>query len=284
MFTTNLEKKDTDVNPLGIYLKSINGIPLLTRDEEEYYGKKMWEGDEGAKKKLIEGNLRFVVNVARSYQGYGLSLQDLIEEGNIGLINATEKFDYGRGYKFISYAVWWIKQAISKALVFNRSIRLPVDKYNELSTIEKELEKNPREKLSAEEVANKTGISKNNVKFLLEVLDEPTSLDGYTDNNGESYSLVDKVRGYDYEYMQGEFEHRLLSEDIQMALQKLTKQEYEIITSRFGLDGNIHKTLVELGEEYRLSKEWIRQIEKKALEKLRNNKKTKEILESYLVG
>ncbi len=280
MFTTNLEKENTEKSSLGIYLRSINKISLLTKKEKEYYGEKMWRGDEGAKKKIIEGNLRFVVNIAKAYQGNGLSLLDLIEEGNIGLINATEKFDYSRGYEFISYAVFWIRQAITKALASkSRTIRLPVNRYNESLEIKKVLEK--MHDPSVEKIANETGISEYYVKILWQGLDEPISLVS-TDNNGESYSLADKVEGSDYEYMQRKLEHKLLGEDIQMALNKLTEIEQGVITSRFGLDGEIPQTLVEVGEKYGFCKQRISQIEKKALGKLRNNKEDKEILKSYL--
>ncbi len=283
MFTTDIKKENTEEEALRFYLKRINEIPLLTRKEEEYYAKKMQEGDDTAKNKLIEANLRFVVKTAKKYQGNGLPLEDLIEEGNVGLINATEKFDYNRGYKFISYAVWWIRQSILNALTMKfRTIYLPINRYNELSIIRKELEKHPMRKLSVEEIANKTDISEANVKVLLQASNEPISLDASTKNNDDSYPLIDQVHGSDYEYMQRDLENTFLGEDIQMTLQELTKREQEIIIHRFGLDDNIPESLKEVGDKYGISRERIRQIEKKALRKLRKNTKAKKILEEYL--
>ena len=269
-----LEKKNNDAedNSLGYYLKEIAKIPLLTREEEPYYAKSMKKGVKEAKDILITSNLRIVVKIAKKYQGKGLSLQDLINEGNIGLMKATEKFDYKRGYRFITYAVWWIRQRILKAISENQS--LSSQKINDLrnihkidSDLEQELNCSPSSKL----IAQKMGKSPDYINMLLEISKTPSSLDM---PSSDSYIIDSRQDIY------GPVENDMLKKDIDNALRILTKREADIIKKRFALNGNIPMSLKRVGEEYHLTKERIRQIQNKALKKMKNNKSTK-ILKAY---
>jgi RNA polymerase primary sigma factor len=272
-------------NVLSIYLKEINSIPLLTRKEEDTYARKAAEGDEKAKEMLIRANLRFVVNVAKKYQNQGLPLLDLINEGNIGLMNAIKKFDVNRGYHFISYAVWWIKQAILKAICEkSRMIRLPLNRANELVQIEKAR----KEILSAtgsepetDEIAGFLDMNKEHVESLLNISRDLVSLEAPVFNEKESTLLGEFVEDSDYKSPDEMIIERSLKEDINNVLQTLTEKEAEIIRYRFGLNGNIPMSLKEVGDRFHLTKERIRQIEKKALKRLQHPSRS-QFLESYI--
>lgn len=283
--TTKMSKSDQyeDANILSMYLKEINRIPLMTRDEENEVARKAALGDPAARKRLIEANLRFVVNVAKKYQNQGLPLIDLINEGNIGLMNAIEKYDVDRGYHFISYAVWWIKQAILKAICEkSRTVRLPLNRANELLQIQKaqrELMHKTGEEPTMEEIGDMTQMDPKLVGDLLSISKEMVSLDspvfGDPSNSSVGDFIEDNYRSAD-EYLI----ERSLREDINEALATLTQKEREIVEMRYGLNGAIPMSLKEIGELYNLTKERIRQIEKKALERLKTPARLR-ILESY---
>jgi RNA polymerase primary sigma factor len=272
-----------DANILSMYLKEINRIPLMTREEEDAVARKAATGDPAARKRLIEANLRFVVNVAKKYQNQGLPLIDLINEGNIGLMNAIEKYDVDRGYHFISYAVWWIKQAILKAICEkSRTVRLPLNRANELLQIQKAqrvLMHDSGDEPSLEEIGNMTRMDPKLVGDLLSISKEMVSLDAPVFGDPSNSTVGDFIEdGYhtadDYVFEQA------LRDDINEALAALSAKEREIVEMRYGLNGAIPMSLKEIGELYNLTKERIRQIEKKAIERMKNPARLK-ILESY---
>ncbi len=274
-----------DANILTLYLKDINKIPLLTREEEIELTRRVVEGDEFARKRMIESNLRFVVNVAKKYQNQGMPLIDLINEGNIGLMTALEKFDPDKGYHFISYAVWWIRQSIMKAInEKSRAVRLPLNRTNELLQIQKAqrslMSDNSTEDPTAEDIGTLTGFDADHVNNLLSISRELVSLDAPVFNDTGSSSIGDFIED-DSRSPEDSLMEVALKEDINTVLSSLSDREREIIELRFGLDGKIPMSLKEIGEIYNLTKERIRQIEKKALERLRVPQKSM-ILESYI--
>ena len=273
-----------DANILTMYLKDINRIPLLTKDEEFSLAKRVVEGDEFARKRMIESNLRFVVNVAKKYQNQGMPLIDLINEGNIGLMTALEKFDPDKGYHFISYAVWWIRQSIMKAInEKSRAVRLPLNRTNELLQIQKAqrslMSDNSTEDPTAEDIGSLTGFDAEHVNNLLSISRELVSLDAPVFNDTGS-SIGDFIEDGS-QSPEDSLMDVALKEDINTVLSTLSDKEREIIELRFGLEGKIPMSLKEIGEIYNLTKERIRQIEKKALERLRAPQ-TNQILESYI--
>ncbi|MDA3956541.1 RNA polymerase sigma factor RpoD/SigA [Oceanispirochaeta sp.] len=265
-------KYNDDENILSIYLKEINKIPLLTREEEDDIARKAVKGDQIAKDRLVRSNLRFVVNVSKKYQNQGLPLDDLISEGNIGLINAIEKYDPEKGYHFISYAVWWIRQSILKAVYEkSRMIRLPLNRANELVQIEKvrkELTKINGEDPDAEEISNNVGIHVDDVKKLMNISRDLVSLESPT--HSEDSVLGDFIEDDQYKTPDNLVMDILLSEDINSVLSTLTPKESEILEKRFGLNGIKPLSLKEIGDHYGLTKERIRQIEKKAITRLQH--------------
>jgi RNA polymerase primary sigma factor len=274
-----------DANILSLYLKDISRIPLLTREEEITLTKRVVEGDELARKKMIESNLRFVVNVAKKYQNQGLPLIDLINEGNIGLMTALEKFDPDKGYHFISYAVWWIRQSIMKAInEKSRAVRLPLNRTNELLQIQKAqrslMGDNSTEDPTAEEIGALTGFDPDHVNNLLSISRDLISLDAPVFSDSGSSSIGDFIED-DAKSPEDTLLDVALKEDINTVLSTLSDREREILELRFGLVGKIPMSLKEIGEIYNLTKERIRQIEKKALERLRVAQKSK-ILENYI--
>ena len=261
-------------NIFATYLKEINKIPLLSVEQEVAYAKAAAAGDENAKKILIESNLRFVVNVAKKYQNKNIPIMDLISEGNIGLMNAADRFDPDKGYKFISYAVWWIRQAILKAICEkSRMIRLPLNRANELVQIEKArklAEKNSSEDKELNAIARDLRIEPVMVRTIMNAAREPVSLDAPVFADNSAANAGDFIE--DTQYMQPE-SYVLdmdLRENVDILLNSLTEREAEILRYRFGLNGYEQLSLKEVGIRFNLTKERIRQIEKKALERLQS--------------
>jgi len=274
-------------NILSVYLKEINRIPLLTREEEDRYARAARDGDKFAKDKLVQANLRFVVNVAKKYQNQGLPLTDLISEGNIGLMNAIERFDVDKGYHFISYAVWWIRQAILKAICEkSRMIRLPLNRANELVQIEKARKDIAGQKSSEmeeiQEIARILNMQPEHVKDLVHIAREHVSLETPVYNEKDSSSLGDFVEDTNYKTPDELVVEDSLKNDINTILATLSDKEAEIIQYRFGLNGRSPLSLKEIGDRYSLTKERIRQIEKKALKRLQHPTRSK-YLEAYMV-
>ncbi len=274
-----------DENVLSIYLKEINRIPLLTREEETRYARAAAAGDVEAKNKLIQANLRFVVNVAKKYQNQGLPLSDLISEGNIGLMNAIERFDVDKGYHFISYAVWWIRQAILKAICEkSRMIRLPLNRANELVQIEKirkDIQGTRGEEAEMKQIAATLNMNQEHVEDLINISRDLISLETPVYAEKDSSLLGDFVEDEGYQQPDSVVVEKSLRDDINQVLQSLSRKESEIVQYRFGLNGKSPLSLKEIGDRYSLTKERIRQIEKKALKRLQHPKRSR-YLESYL--
>ncbi len=274
-----------DENILSLYLKEINKIPLLTREEEERLARGAAKGEKTAKDKLIRANLRFVVNVAKKYQNQGLPLADLISEGNIGLMNAIERFDVEKGYHFISYAVWWIRQAILKAICEkSRMIRLPLNRANELVQIEKVKKDLQGEQYSISEtdmIARKLDINREHVADLINISRELVSLDTPVYSEKDSSLLGDFVEDKGLPMPDDTVIESSLREDINGILKTLTQKEAEIIQYRFGLNGRRPMSLKEIGSKYKLTKERIRQIEKKAIKRLQHPSRS-HLLRAYM--
>ncbi|MHC1693264.1 MAG: RNA polymerase sigma factor RpoD/SigA [Sphaerochaetaceae bacterium] len=272
-----------DANILSMYLKEINRIPLMTREEESIVARQALAGNETARKRMIEANLRFVVNVAKKYQNQGLPLIDLINEGNIGLMNALDKFDVDRGYHFISYAVWWIKQSILKAICEkSRTVRLPLNRANELLQIQKaqrELMHSSGDDPSNEELGKLTNLDPKLVGDLLSVSKEMVSLDAPVFGDPGNSTVGDFIED-GYKSPDDILMEKSLRADINEALDFLSAKEREIVEMRFGLNGASPMSLKEIGELYNLTKERIRQIEKKAIERMKQPSRMK-VLESY---
>lgn len=272
-----------DANILSMYLKEINRIPLMTREEELIVARQALAGNETARKRMIEANLRFVVNVAKKYQNQGLPLIDLINEGNIGLMNALDKFDVDRGYHFISYAVWWIKQSILKAICEkSRTVRLPLNRANELLQIQKaqrELMHSSGDDPSNEELGKLTNLDPKLVGDLLSVSKEMVSLDAPVFGDPGNSTVGDFIED-GYKSPDDILMEKSLRADINEALDFLSAKEREIVEMRFGLNGASPMSLKEIGELYNLTKERIRQIEKKAIERMKQPSRMK-VLESY---
>lgn len=274
MINTNVKRASFDENILSTYLKEINKIPLLTREEEYEYAISAAAGDEKAKDKLVKGNLRFVVNVAKKYQNQGLPLMDLISEGNIGLMNAVERFDALKGYHFISYAVWWIRQAILKAVCEkSRMIRLPLNRANELVQIEKARKvvvNNRTEESEVKEIAELLNMTEDHVRDIVNISRDMVSLDAPVFSDRDSSSLGDFIEDDYYEQPEDLVIESNLKSDIDDILSTLTDKEAEVIRYRFGLNGYRPMSLKEIGDVFNLTKERIRQIEKKAIKRLQH--------------
>jgi RNA polymerase primary sigma factor len=260
--------------PLSIYLNEIDKIPLLTREQEVNLAKRMTGGDMRAKELLIKSNLRFVVNIAKKYRNNGLPLIDLINEGNLGLIIAAERFDYTKGYHFISYAVWWIRQSILKALSEKaRLIRLPLNRANELLQIEKikrEFSQRSGDNPTAVEIAELLDMKKNDVKDILNASKQYVSIEsplGTSDRDGKLSDLIEDANGREPEQ---DLIMKDLKETIRKTLETLSENEREVVKYRFGREGVRPMSLKELGKMFGLTKERIRQIEKKAIKRLKH--------------
>ena len=285
MIQPQKDTRNSDENILSIYLKEINKVPLLTREEEQNYARRAADGEAIAKNKLIQANLRFVVNVAKKYQNQGLPLADLISEGNIGLMNAIERFDVSKGYHFISYAVWWIRQAILKAICEkSRMIRLPLNRANELVQIEKmrkELQSGSKGDPEIHDIAKALDMKEDHVADLINISRDMVSLDTPIYDEKDSSILSDFVEDKGQKAPEESVIDRSLQEDINTVLNTLSGKEADIIQYRFGLNGKRPMSLKEIGNRYKLTKERIRQIEKKALKRLQHPSRS-HTLRSYL--
>ncbi len=274
-----------DENVLSMYLKEINRIPLLTREEEEDLARRARDGEKIAREKLANANLRFVVNIAKKYQNQGLPLSDLISEGNIGLLNAVERFDVDKGYHFISYAVWWIRQAILKAVCEkSRMIRLPLNRANELVQIEKARKLVPGgqgEEAEIAEIARMLNMDAGLVAELTSISRDLVSLDSPVYSDRDSSSLGDFLEDNAYSAPEDAALEGALKNDVAAALATLSEKEAQILSYRFGLGGEAPMSLKEIGDRFNLTKERIRQIEKKAIERLQQPSR-RQLLESYV--
>ena len=279
-------KKHDDI--LSIYLKEINKVPLLTREEEVELCEKARKGDKAAKDKIVEANLRFVVKVAKKYQNHGLDLTDLISEGNIGLLNAIEKFDPSLGYHFISYAVWWINQSILKAVSEkSRAIRLPLNRANELVRIEYAsnlINGTLTEAEEVEQIAQMLNMSEARVRELLSISSDMVSLDAKVSSKDSDNSVLgDYYEDQTYEGPEVSTVNKALKADMNKLLKTLKPNEAKVIRLRYGLNGLKPMSLQEIGQECNLTKERVRQIEKKAIFRLQNPARMKR-LDGYLAA
>ena len=273
--------KDMNINdPVRMYLKEIGRISLLSPEEELKLSIDVANGNEDAKRMLAESNLRLVVSIAKRYVGRGLLFLDLIQEGNIGLMKAVDKFDYGKGYKFSTYATWWIRQAITRALADQaRTIRVPVhmvETINKMSRIQRQLTLELNREPSEEEIAEKMGIGVEKVREVIKISQEPVSLEtpiGEEDDSHLGDFLKDESSMSPEEYATNE----ILKEEIRSVLMTLQEREQQVLELRFGLiDGTCH-TLEEVGKRFNVTRERIRQIEAKALRKLRHPSRAKKL-------
>ncbi|MDR2535502.1 MAG: RNA polymerase sigma factor RpoD/SigA [Treponema sp.] len=275
----------SDENVLSVYLKEINKIPLLTKEEEDKVARAAAQGNKAAQDKLANANLRFVVNVAKKYQGQGLPLSDLISEGNIGLLNAIERYDVDKGYHFISYAVWWIRQAILKAICEkSRMIRLPLNRANELVQIEKArklVQDSHGVEAEIQEIARLLDMDPAHVEELVNISRDLVSLENPVYADKDSSLLGDFIEDEAYIPPDEQAVVSALQEDIELVLSTLNPKEADIIRYRFGLGDNIPMSLKEIGDRFNLTKERIRQIEKKALKRLQHPSRQR-LLESYV--
>jgi len=264
-------RNDDDL--LYLYLREINRYPLLSREEEEFLTRRAVAGDREAKEQLIRGNLRFVVAVAKRYRTKDIPLIDLINEGNIGLLKAVEHFDVNKGYHFISYAAWWVRQSILKALSEkSRMIRLPWNRANELVHIERKRREQLAESTGAADlggIAEELGMSEDHVHNLISLSQAPLSLDSPVQGGSEYSLLGDLIYDTTGKSPEEAAVSQSLTDHIRDLLETLTPKEAEIIALRFGLNGEKKLSLREIGRQYRLSRERVRQIEKKAITKLR---------------
>ncbi len=275
--TSLYSSQDNEV--LSLYLRQIDRIPLLNKDEEYDLAVRAKNGDRKARDRIAEANLRFVVTIAKKYRGQGLPLEDLINEGNIGLLTAIDKFEPEKGYHFISYAVWWIRQSILKALSDqSRPVRLPLNRTNEFNTIMKAKNALMTEKgivsPTVEEIAEESGLDRDTVRTLLDItremisLDAPIKGDANSDDDSASY---DSFVGDTTESPENQMIDHMCSKDVKALLSTLSDKERDIIMKRYGFGDEEPMSLSAIGVEYSLTKERIRQIEKSALDKLRRN-------------
>ena len=273
--------KDMNINdPVRMYLKEIGRISLLTPEEEMDLSIRVANGDEEAKNRLAESNLRLVVSIAKRYVGRGLLFLDLIQEGNIGLMKAVDKFDYDKGYKFSTYATWWIRQAITRALADQaRTIRVPVhmvETINKMARIQRQLTLELNREPSEEEIAKKMGISVEKVRDVIKISQDPVSLETPIGEEDDSH-LGDFVKDINAMTPEEYATNEILKEEIKAVLETLQEREQEVLELRFGLiDGTSH-TLEEVGKRFNVTRERIRQIEAKALRKLRHPSRAKRL-------
>lgn len=271
-------------DPVRMYLKEIGKVPLLTLEEEIELAKRMDEGDEEARKKLSEANLRLVVSIAKRYVGRGMHFLDLIQEGNLGLIKAVEKFDYTKGYKFSTYATWWIRQAITRAIADQaRTIRIPVhmvETINRLIRAQRQLIQDLGREPTQEELSNYMKIPLDKVRAVQKIAMEPVSLETPIGEEDDSH-LGDFIPDENMPIPMDAAAYTLLREQILEVLGSLTEREQKVLRLRFGLDDGRARTLEEVGKEFNVTRERIRQIEAKALRKLRHPSRSRK-LKDYL--
>ena len=271
-------------DPVRMYLKEIGKVPLLSPDEEIELAKKIELGDEEAKKKLAESNLRLVVSIAKRYAGRGMQLLDLIQEGNLGLIKAVEKFDYRKGYKFSTYATWWIRQAITRAIADQaRTIRIPVhmvETINRLVRTQRQLVQKLGREATPEELAKELDMPVERVREIMKISQDPVSLETPIGEEEDSH-LGDFIQDNNVEVPADAATYTLLHEQLMDVLSTLTEREQKVLRLRFGLDDGRPRTLEEVGRQFNVTRERIRQIEAKALRKLRHPSRSK-ILKDYL--
>ena len=271
-------------DPVRMYLKEIGKVPLLSPDEEIELAKKIELGDEEAKKKLAGSNLRLVVSIAKRYAGRGRQLLDLIQEGNLGLIKAVEKFDYRKGYKFSTYATWWIRQAITRAIADQaRTIRIPVhmvETINRLVRTQRQLVQKLGREATPEELAKELDMPVERVREIMKISQDPVSLETPIGEEEDSH-LGDFIQDNNVEVPADAATYTLLHEQLMDVLSTLTEREQKVLRLRFGLDDGRPRTLEEVGRQFNVTRERIRQIEAKALRKLRHPSRSK-ILKDYL--
>ena len=267
-------------DPVRMYLKEIGTVPLLSADEELRLAKRKAEGDESAKERLIEANLRLVVSIAKRYTGRGMSFLDLVQEGNLGLIKGVEKFDYTKGYKLSTYATWWIRQSVTRALADQaRTIRVPVhmvETINKMSKMQRKLTLELGYEPSVTELAEALEMSEDKVMEIMQIAREPASLETPIGEEDDS-NLGDFVADSNAVTPEGNVESVMLREHIDALLGDLKERERQVIVLRFGLEDGHPRTLEEVGKEFNVTRERIRQIEAKALRKLRNPVRSKRI-------
>ena len=267
-------------DPVRMYLKEIGTVPLLSAEEELRLAKRKAEGDESAKERLIEANLRLVVSIAKRYTGRGMSVLDLVQEGNLGLIKGVEKFDYTKGYKLSTYATWWIRQSVTRALADQaRTIRVPVhmvETINKMSKMQRKLTLELGYEPSVSELAEALDMSEDKVMEIMQIAREPASLETPIGEEDDS-NLGDFVADSNAVTPEGNVESVMLREHIDALLGDLKERERQVIVLRFGLEDGHPRTLEEVGKEFNVTRERIRQIEAKALRKLRNPVRSKRI-------
>ena len=285
---TEEEIADTDAlvdtfstdDPVRMYLKEIGKVPLLTPEEEQDLARRMAEGDEEAKRRMAEANLRLVVSIAKRYVGRGMLFLDLIQEGNLGLIKAVDKFDYTKGYKFSTYATWWIRQAITRAIADQaRTIRIPVhmvETINKVIRVSRQLLQELGHDPSAEEIAEEMGMPVDKVRDILKIAQEPVSLETPIGEEEDSH-LGDFIPDEDASEPSEAASFSLLREQLMTVLDTLTPREKKVLELRFGIVDGRTRTLEEVGKEFNVTRERIRQIEAKALRKLRHPSRSKKL-------
>jgi len=271
-------------DPVRMYLKEIGKVDLLTAEEEVEIAKRMEQGDESAKRELVEANLRLVVSIAKKYVGRGMLFLDLIQEGNMGLMKAVEKFDYTKGYKFSTYATWWIRQAITRSIADQaRTIRVPVhmvETINKLIRVSRQLLQEKGREPKPEEIGEEMGISAEKVREIMKIAQEPVSLETPIGEEEDSH-LGDFIEDEDSPAPASAASYILLKEQLDGVLDTLTDREKRVLELRFGIEDGRPRTLEEVGKEFGVTRERIRQIEAKALRKLRHPSRSKK-LKDYL--
>ncbi len=271
-------------DPVRMYLKEIGKVPLLSAEEEIELARRMEDGDEKAKQRLAEANLRLVVSIAKRYVGRGMLFLDLIQEGNLGLIKAVEKFDYRKGYKFSTYATWWIRQAITRAIADQaRTIRIPVhmvETINKLIRVSRQLLQDLGREPTPEEIAENMDLSVERVREILKISQEPVSLETPIGKEEDSH-LGDFIQDDNVPVPADAAAFTMLREQLEEVLSTLTEREQKVLRLRFGLDDGRARTLEEVGREFKVTRERIRQIEAKALRKLRHPSRSRK-LRDYL--